>query len=81
MSPDHNEISVIHFEQGDALKYMLWTDCKLDQSVNGPPVYKPAIQFLKWLAHFQLYKQSGPVYKPGQMVWKLAERLGSWLKG
>ena len=35
----------------------MWqTDCKLDQFVNGPPVYKPVIQFLNWLARFQLYK-------------------------
>jgi len=27
-------------------------DYKVDQFVNGPPVYKPVIQFLKWLARF-----------------------------
>ena len=64
MSPDHSEISVTHCEQGDTLKYMLGTDYKLYQFVNRPPVYKPVIQFLNWLACFQLYKQSGPVYKP-----------------
>ena len=32
---------------------MLRTDCKLDQFVNGPPVYKPVIQFFNWLARFQ----------------------------
>ena len=36
--------------------YMLRTDCKLDQFVNGPPVYKPVFHFLHWLARFQLYK-------------------------
>ena len=56
MSPDRNEISVIHFEQGDALKYMLRTDCQLDQFVNGQIVYKSVIHFLNWLARFQLYK-------------------------
>ena len=35
---------------------MLRTDCKLDQFVNGPPVYKPVNRFLNWLARFQLYK-------------------------
>ena len=34
---------------------MLRTDLKLDQFVNGPPVYEPVIQFLNWLARFQLY--------------------------
>ena len=36
--------------------YMLRTDCKLDQFVNGSPVYKPVNRFLNWLARFQLYK-------------------------
>ena len=35
---------------------MLWTDCKLELFVNGAPLYKPIIQFLNWLARFQLYK-------------------------
>ena len=48
--------------------YMLQTDCKLDQFVNGPPVYKPVIEYLNWLARFQLYKQSDPIYKTGQTV-------------
>ena len=42
--------------------YMLQTNYKLDQFVNGPVVYKPVIQFLNWLARFQSYKvYSGPV--------------------
>ena len=36
--------------------YMWRTDCKLDQFVNRPLVYIPVIQFLNWLARFQLYK-------------------------
>ena len=36
--------------------YMLRTDCKLDQFVNGPLVYKLVNRFLNWLARFQLYK-------------------------
>ena len=103
---------------------MLWTDCKLDQFVNGrllskscsqltnssarflngttlfciveswptsseklddqfinqSPGYKLIIQFLNWLACFQLYKtkwsrlETGPNgLKPGRTAWKLAE--------
>ena len=58
--------------------YMLRTDCKLDQFVNGPPVYKPVIQFLNGLACFQLYiaKWSRLETRPnglkaGRMSWKL----------
>ena len=36
--------------------YMLQINCKLDQFVNGPPVCKLVIQFLNWLARFQLNK-------------------------
>ena len=36
--------------------FMLQTDCKLDQFVNGPPVYKPVNRLINWLARFQLYK-------------------------
>ena len=57
-----------------SLLYMLQTNCKLDQFVNGPPVYKPVIQFLNWLAGFQLYKQVIPFMNQ-------AERFESWLKG
>jgi len=32
--------------------YMLQTNCKLDQFVNGPPVYTLVVQFLNWLACF-----------------------------
>lgn len=35
---------------------LLRTDCKLDQFVNGPRVYKPVIQFLNLVARFQFYK-------------------------
>ena len=49
--------------------WMLRTNYKLDQFVNGPPVYKLVIQFLNWLACFQLYKHSGPVYKPARTSW------------
>ena len=49
--------------------------------MNGPLVHKLVIQFLNWLARFQLYKAKYLVYKPGRMVSKLAEWLGSWLNG
>ena len=35
---------------------MLRNNYKLDQFVSGPFVYKLVIQFLNWLACFQLYK-------------------------
>ena len=67
--------------------YMLRIDCKLDQFVSGSPVYKSVVQFLNWLARFQLYKtkwsrldtgferfESWPNgLKAGRMAWKLAE--------
>ena len=52
---------------------MLWTDFKLDQFVNRPLVYTPVIQFLNWLARFQLYKVKWSSLETRQMVWKLAE--------
>ena len=54
-----------------ANRLQTWPVCKQATAVT---------HFLNWLACFQLYKQSGPVYKAGRTVWKLAERLGSWLK-
>jgi len=34
--------------------------------VNGPPVYKLIIQFLNWLASFQLYKVKWCCLKTGR---------------
>ena len=47
-----NKVQQFYF----CMLFMLQTDCKLDQFVNGPPVCKPVNRFLNWLACFQLYK-------------------------
>ena len=67
---------------------MLQTKCKLDLFANGPLVYKLIIQFLKWLACFQLYKANWSHletrlngFKAGRMVWKLGEWFVSSLNG
>ena len=50
---------------------MLQTDCKLDQFVDGPPVYKPVIH--GWPA-FNYANKVVPFINQ-------AEELESWLKG
>ena len=59
--------------------YMLPTNCKLEKFVNGPPVYKLIIQFLKWLVCFQLYEAKWS--NSQTRLNSLAEQLRSWLNG
>ena len=46
----------LNFSTAITVRYMFWANCKLNQLKNGPPVYKLVIQFVNWLAHFQLYE-------------------------
>ena len=60
--------------------YMLQTDCKLDQFVNGPPVYKQVIQFLNLVGPLSIiqgevvpFRNRPNGLKAGRTAWKLAE--------
>ena len=60
------------------IQCMLWANCKLNQLKNGPPVYKPVIQFVNWLAHFQLYETKWSHLKTRLNILKTGLKAGEW---